>query len=276
MGFQELPYSQMGRYSANQLLTNLPNTTIKFGQSISITALSDYFTTDQASNPVFTTGDLPSGAVFSPVTRKLSWTPTAAQAGGKVYSITINAEDDYLSATRTFSVTVNDADRSTGLPGDATVVDDSKDATNDTGGDTGGTGDTGTGGGTGGTGGTTGGGSGTGGSTGSGSTGDSSTGGGTVNPDPGVSNDNVLPPVKKKTSTTTKTSTLSGPVEAVKTAVVASVATINAAVQEIILDPISGRGTAKTTGLLIGILLVVVLPLVAAITIVILRRRARM
>ena len=59
-------------------------------------------------------------------------------------------------------------------------------------------------------------------------------------------------------------------------AIIASVATINTAVKEVLINPITGQGTAKTTGRLIGILLVIVLPLVAAITIVILRRRTRM
>ena len=225
---QPPPTSEMGKVSSDKLLMSLADQTTKVGQAVEVTAVSLYFATEQAQNPVFTTSDLPPGATFNPATRKFNWTPASDQVG--VFNVTVTAEDDYLSTDRTFKITVTEADRGIG---------------------------------------------------GSGGTGSGTSDSGSNN-----SGDFVLPPVQ---STPNPILDAPGPVAAVKEvvkrkvatvinkeAVVASVATINSAVLDVLIAPITGQGTAKTTGRLIGILFVIVLPLVAAITIVILRRRARL
>ncbi|MDO8649699.1 MAG: putative Ig domain-containing protein [Candidatus Berkelbacteria bacterium] len=228
---QPLPVSEMGKISADNLLSVLPDQTVRIGQTLEIIASSAYFATEQAKNPVFVARDLPTGATFNPATKKFSWKPTV----DGIYSVTISVEDDYLSAERTFNITVPKTELGGG-------------DTND-----------------------------------SNETGDNTPG--VPEPGSGTSNDFILPPVQIIQNPTPDAP---GPItifkevvkERVKTAVnreaiVASITTINSAVQDVLIDPISGQGTTKTTGRLIGILLVIVLPLVAAITIVILRRRTR-
>ena len=228
---QPLPVSEMGKISADNLLSVLPDQTVRIGQTLEIIASSAYFATEQAKNPVFVARDLPTGATFNPATKKFSWKPTV----DGIYSVTISVEDDYLSAERTFNITVPNTELGGGDANDSSETGDNTP--------------------------------------------------GVPEPGRGASNDFILPPVQIIQNPTPDAP---GPItifkevvkERVKTAVnreaiVASITTINSAVQDVLIDPISGQGTTKTTGRLIGILLVIVLPLVAAITIVILRRRTR-
>ena len=108
---QPLQASQIGLIGVDQLLTALPDTTIRIGQSLDITVSSNYFASELAKSPEFNATNLPIGADFNSVTRKLNWTPTADQIRVEPYMISIEAEDDYLLAVRTLRVTVSVADQ---------------------------------------------------------------------------------------------------------------------------------------------------------------------
>lgn len=104
---------------------------------------------------------------------------------------------------------------------------------------------------------------------GGGDTGGGSSGGNGNSGQTNSSTDFVLPPVQNRVkvdtnSATAQTSNTSQPLlqKATRT------------IQGYVLDPLSGRGTPRATGLLIGFLSVVVMPLTAAVTIVIIHRRS--
>jgi len=66
--------------------------------------------TDPDGDAIFySASNLPSGAVFTPSTRSLSWIPDTTQGGS--YSVTISASDGSLSAAETFTINVATANQ---------------------------------------------------------------------------------------------------------------------------------------------------------------------